>query len=320
MAEDVLRTAEISEQDSGFALGLMGTCVLVRACRSLRSELPGECGSRAAKLRVIIARGGRGPGINAAGTELLPAALLGNSTRKKRLSMQQIVYSSLLGAHNSIHAQKLPPSSSVLNAMARDRIHVRCFGTAFVAWYVLATVSIGIADAATKEEVARCRAIEQRSERLDCFKALKQPAPAKTEGAVPANAEGPPTKTEDGAPAKAGDTTKPPPTSVEPATTSAINRLSTAPGQPVCVDRDALAAALVAGLLTSNPKQAATPGCQTLPSDAKLELLERHPGVFPFMRMVKVKVTSPTKPDLTVGFTIEMGPSANDGSSLKSPQ
>ena len=58
MAEDVLRTAEISEQDSGFALGLMGTCVLVRACRSLRSELPGECGSRAAKPRVIIARGG----------------------------------------------------------------------------------------------------------------------------------------------------------------------------------------------------------------------------------------------------------------------
>jgi hypothetical protein len=40
----------------------------------------------------------------------------------------------------------------------------------------------------------------------------------------------------------------------------------------------------------------------------KLELLERYPGVFPFMRMIKVKVTSPTKPDLTVGFTIEMGP------------
>ena len=77
---------------------------------------------------------------------------------------------------------------------------------------------------------------------------------------------------------------------------------------------------LIAGLLTSNPKQAATPGCQTLPSDAKLELLERHPGVFPFMRMVKVKVTSPTKPDLSVGFTIEMGPLVNDGSSLKSPQ
>jgi hypothetical protein len=28
-------------------------------------------------------------------------------------------------------------------------------------------------------------------------------------------------------------------------------------------------------LLTSNPSQAATPGCQTIPDDAKLELLER---------------------------------------------
>ena len=119
--------------------------------------------------------------------------------------------------------------------MARDRIHVRCFGTAFVAWYVLATVSMGIADAAMKEEVARCRAIEQRTERLDCFKALKQSAPAKTEGAVPANPEGTPTKREDGA---AGDATKTQPKSVEPATTS-INRLSAEPGQPVCVDRDA---------------------------------------------------------------------------------
>jgi hypothetical protein len=46
--------------------------------------------------------------INAAGTELLPAALLGNSTRKKRLSLQRIglCTSSLLGAHNVIHTQK----------------------------------------------------------------------------------------------------------------------------------------------------------------------------------------------------------------------
>jgi hypothetical protein len=86
------------------------------------------------------------------------------------------------------------------------------------------------------------------------------------------------------------------------------------------VDRDALAAMLIAGLLTSDPTQAATLGCQTLPSDAKLELLERYPGLFPFMRMIKVKVTSPTKPDLTVGFTIEIGPLVKDGSSLKAPQ
>ena len=198
--------------------------------------------------------------------------------------------------------------------MARGGIiHVRCFGTAFIAWCVLATMSIGIADAATKEEVARCRAIKQRAERVACFKALKQRGAAKTEGAAPANAEGTSsTKGEDKAPAKAEDAATlnavPRSTSDDPATTSAINRLNAAPGRPLCMDRDALAAMLIGGLLTSDPTQAATPGCQTLPSDAKLELLKRYPGLFPFMRMIKVKVTSPTKPDLTVGFTIEMGP------------
>jgi len=75
----------------------------------------------------------------------------------------------------------------------------------------------------------------------------------------------------------------------------------------LCVDRDALAAMLVAGVLTSDPAEAATIGCQTIPEDAKLELLERYPSVFPFMRMIRVSVTSPTQPDLTSGFTIEMG-------------
>jgi hypothetical protein len=168
---------------------------------------------------------------------------------------------------------------SDLNAMARDRIHVRCLGTAFVALYVLATARIGIADAATKEEVARCRAIEQRAERVDCFKALKR-APEKADGARP----------------------------------------STATGQPLCENPDGLAAMVLAGLLTSDPTKAATPGCQTLPSDAKLELLERHPSVFPFMRIIKVKVTSPTKSDVTVGFTVEMGPLPNEGASLQAPQ
>jgi hypothetical protein len=68
------------------------------------------------------------------------------------------------------------------------------------------------------------------------------------------------------------------------------------------IDTDALAAMLIAGLLTSNPKKAATNGCQTLPEDAKLKLLERYPGVFPSMRIVRVKVTSPTQPDLTFGL------------------
>ena len=115
------------------------------------------------------------------------------------------------------------------------------------------------------------------------------------------------------APAKTETTTKSntgealfSPTPDDPATTSSIDRLSVA-GQPLCVDTEALAAMLVAGLLTSNPKNAATHGCQTLPEDAKLELLERYPSVFPSIRIVRVRVTSPTQPDLTFGFTIETG-------------
>jgi hypothetical protein len=57
---------------------------------------------------------------------------------------------------------------------------------------------------------------------------------------------------------------------------------------------------IVAGLLTSDPRQA-------IPDDAKLELLERSPSAFPFMRTIRVKITSPTQPDLTLGFTIELG-------------
>ena len=162
---------------------------------------------------------------------------------------------------------------------------------AFVAWYILASVSVGIADAATKEEVARCRAIEQRAERVVCFKALKQSAPAKAEGAVPANAEGT-TKREDGARAKAGDTDQTAPTSVEPATTSAINRLSTCSRPTRCAwIAMPLPRCSWPFCLLQTQREVATPNCQTLPSDARLEILERHPGVFPFMRMIKVKVT-----------------------------
>jgi hypothetical protein len=126
---------------------------------------------------------------------------------------------------------------------------------------MLAIASSAVGAAATKEEVAHCRAIENPSERLDCFKSLKR-------------------------------------------SPNAIDHL---PGQPLCVDREALAAMILAGLLTSDPTKAATRGCQSIPDDAKLELLERYPGVFPFMRMIRVKVTSPTRPELTSGFTIEMG-------------
>jgi len=156
---------------------------------------------------------------------------------------------------------------------------VRTAGVVIVAYFILAIVSAAVSAAATKEEAERCRAIEQRAERLDCFKSLRSAPRAKTESAAPA-------KTEDKAPAKL---------------------TSIGPGQPLCLDRNSLAAMVLAGLLTSDPTKAATDGCQTLPGDAKLELLERYPSVFPSIRIVRVRVTSPTQPDLTFGFTIETG-------------
>jgi hypothetical protein len=276
-----------------------------------------------------------------------------------------------------------------VDIMPRDQMHIQRIGIAFVAWYILAIVSVGFADAATIKEVARCRAIAKRSEMVACFKALKEGRPAKTEGAVPADPEGAastkkdetapakaenaapanaegaaptkkdetaPAKAEDAAPANADDAAptkkdetaptktapststavttpaKPPPgdkatpnvvppsTSDEPLTTSSINRPRATSGRPLCVDRDALAGMLVAGLLTSDPALAATRGCQTLPSDAKLQIVQRYPAVFSFIRMIAVKVTSPTRPDLTIGFTIEVDPLVNEGSLLKAPQ
>jgi hypothetical protein len=212
---------------------------------------------------------------------------------------------------------------------------------------MLAIASTTIGAAATIEEVAHCRAIPQLAQRLSCFKSLKPgpraktqdaaqamkqhaglpkvkdagsqanakqavPAktPAKTEEAAPVTTDdAAPTKADEASPAKM-DTTVQSNTGEGPTqdvTTSSIHRLSFAHDQPLCKDRDTLAAMIVAGLLTSDPSQAATPGCQAIPDDAKLELLERSPGIFPFMRMVRVKVTSRTHPDLTSGFTIEMG-------------
>ena len=296
------------------------------------------------------------------------------------------------------------------NAVAYDRSDVGA--SVIIAGFMLAILTSTVAVAATKEEVAHCRAIEQRAEQLDCFKTLKSGPKTKTEDATPARTEdaasgkpqdpapanaqdsepartkhapsktqdvGPamtkrvaPAKTEDSPSAKTGDAVSPKTegaasakakdtvpaktkrtarmktedaasaktgdtvpakeeeaatapatmksatnsktgdpllssTSDDPATTSSVDRFNFVPGQPLCVDRNAIAAMLVAGLLTSNPKEAVTNGCQTLPEDATLKLLERYPSVFSSMRIVRVSVTSPSHPELTFGFTIEMG-------------
>ena len=93
----------------------------------------------------------------------------------------------------------------------------------------------------------------------------------------------------------------------DPASTASIDHLSVSAGQPVCVDQDLLAAALIAGMLSSDPEQATTNGCQTIPKDAQVELLQRYPSSLDFLRVIKVKVTSPTQSNSSVGYTVEIG-------------
>jgi len=181
--------------------------------------------------------------------------------------------------------------------VAYVRSHIKPAGAVVIAGLMFATVSPFIAAAASLEEVAHCRAIEQRAERLDCSKSLRQGPESKTR--APA--------TEDAAPTKAGRTENGNgfSTSNDPAITSSIERFSLPPGLPVWVDTDALAAMLTASLLTSDATKIDTVGCRVPPADTKLEVLNRRPSVFPSLRVVKVKVTSPTLPNLTSGYTIE---------------
>jgi len=155
--------------------------------------------------------------------------------------------------------------------------------------------SAKIAGAATIEEVAHCRAIRNSKQRFACFDALKA-----QRAATPPQAK--------------REATPPPIPSVvqepardDPATTSAIDHLSAIPGQPLCIDHDSLTAMLVAGVLASSSAQATTNGCHTIPDDAQVEILERYPSGLHFLRVIKVKVTSPKLPDPTVGFTVEIG-------------
>ena len=189
-----------------------------------------------------------------------------------------------------------------------------------------------IARAATIEEVARCRAIQINKERWDCFKALKAPKqnapkakrddtpPSQTEDVpkpkpedVPKTEEIPKTKTEDVPKAKREN--DPPvtlhgaqdPTSDDPASTSSIDHPSVVLDQLVCADQDSLAAAFVAGVvLGASPAQLAKYGCQTIPKDAQVEILERFPSSFQFVRVVKVNVTAPPQSISTVGYTFEI--------------
>jgi hypothetical protein len=56
--------------------------------------------------------------------------------------------------------------------------------------------------------------------------------------------------------------------------------------------------------ITESPEPVPS-GCQTIPKDAKVEILQRFPSGFEFLRGVKVNVTSPSQADATVGYTFE---------------
>jgi hypothetical protein len=107
---------------------------------------------------------------------------------------------------------------------------------------MLAMASATIGAAATKEEVAHCRAIQQLAGRLACFKSLKRGPKAKMERAPMEHA--PSDIADDTTKLKADDRS---PSWDDPAITGSIDHPSFTPGQPLCVDRDALAAMILPG-------------------------------------------------------------------------
>jgi hypothetical protein len=77
------------------------------------------------------------------------------------------------------------------------------------------------------------------------------------------------------------------------------------PGQPLCSDQDGLFALIIAGIHGDPHAMNAVPGCLVIPAGSTAEVVERLPSGADFMRVVKVKVTSPNMKAAT-GLTIEI--------------
>ena len=93
----------------------------------------------------------------------------------------------------------------------------------------------------------------------------------------------------------------------DPVSTSSIDHSSVLSGQIVCADQDSLLAAFVAGVtLGTDSSRLVRYGCQTIPTDAQVEVLQRFPSSFPFVRLVKVNVTFAAQPNSRVGYTFEI--------------
>jgi hypothetical protein len=81
--------------------------------------------------------------------------------------------------------------------------------------------------------------------------------------------------------------------------------LKTSPGQPLCIDQDALVTFLMAGV-THNEAVARSLACEGIPAGSKVEVVERYPSGSTFMRAVKVRVTKPGRSGPTTGYTVEL--------------
>jgi hypothetical protein len=129
-------------------------------------------------------------------------------------------------------------------------------------------------------------------------------------------------KKEDGLPAPTGEaaTSNVPSVSKTWGPPQVLRPLVVSMFRPLCMDRDALAGMLIAGLLTADPARAATPGCQTLPADAKLQIVQRYPRRVSFHAYGggEGNVSDKARPD--AGFILEVDAPAIEGSSVKAPQ
>jgi len=93
----------------------------------------------------------------------------------------------------------------------------------------------------------------------------------------------------------------------DPESTASIGHSNVLPGPIVCADQDSLLAAFVAGVaLGTDSSRLVRYGCQTIPTDAQVEVLQRFPSSFPFVRLVKVNVTFAAQPNSRVGYTFEI--------------
>ena len=69
--------------------------------------------------------------------------------------------------------------------------------------------------------------------------------------------------------------------------------------------RDGLLVLIIAGIHRDLDAMNAVPGCRVIPAGSTTEVIERLPSGTDFMRVVKVKVTSPSM-KATTGLTIEI--------------